>query len=100
MGRMLARGIREMCEGHEAMAALGQINSHPADVRAVLRRYASYFGVPLYPRMAVGEKVCKLMQDLVDGREILFAAQVHIAVSSRGVRVVPLSLDPREEEAV
>jgi len=115
--RKLARDIRKMCEAHDAMGALSNINSHPAEVRALLRRYASYFGVPLYPRMAVGEKVCKLMQDLVEGREILFAAQVHItgdeflgikgqaigapvAVSSRGVRVVPITLDPREEEAV
>lgn len=115
--RELAREVRMLAEDHESMAALAIINKQPADLRASLRRYASYFGVPLYPRMAVGEKVANLMLDLVDGREILFAAQVHVrgdeflgirdqaigapvGLSGQGVRVIPIKLDPREEEAI
>jgi len=114
--RQLAYEIRELAEAHNVLEAASKINVHPPDVRAVLRRYVSFFAGPTYPRIGIGEIVAQLVLDLMEGRAYLCSAQVMVQgqflgikdqaigapviISNRGARPVAVELHEIEKEAI
>jgi malate dehydrogenase len=114
--REVAYEIRNLAESHKPLAAAGLVNLQPPDARASLRRYLSFFSGPTYPRVGIGEKVSRLIGDILNGRETLVAAQVYcddwmgikdqsigapVLLSSQGVRITKsLQLHQKEIEAV
>lgn len=116
--RRLASDIRRLAEKGDGLAAIGVVNSQPPDLRACLRRYVSFFSSGTYPRVGAGEKVSRLIADILTGRETLTALQVRISdsdrflginghavgapviLSSGGAKVQPVDLTPVEREAV
>lgn len=115
--RALAYEIRAFAEQGDAMTATALIMKQPADIRATVRRYLSFFSGPHYPRLGVAEAVRRLIGDILNGSEIISSAQVRldsgeflgiksvaigapVVISGRGVRYSPLELLPVEQNAV
>lgn len=113
----LAYEVRDKTMAGDALLAGSMVSEQPADIRAMLRRYVSFFSGPIYPRIGIGEKVASLIDGILNGRSVVSAAQVHLQgeflglnghavgapaiISGEGVRVNrAIKLDPREEEAV
>jgi len=115
--RALAYEVRDMMVAGNALAATGLVNKQPADVRAAVRRYLSFFSGPNYPRVGIAESTCRLMGDLLNGSETRSAAQVQLSsdkflgiqghaigapvlISGRGFSLAPLELHAMEQEAI
>lgn len=114
--RRLAIRVRDLTEANDALHANAIVRSEPPEIRSALRRYVSNFAGPSYPRFFIGETVAQTVINLLNGRELFTAAQVHVTeefcglkdqaigapvvLSGKGIRLNPIPLDPIEEEAV
>jgi len=115
--RKLAYQVKDLAVAGDALAAAAVVNEQPAEVRAALRRYISFFSGPSYPRVGIGSAVARLIVDISDGKPTFTSAQIRdpegtflgiknqaigtpAIISGRGVKVDRIQLLPVEEEAV
>eukprot|EP00931_Biecheleriopsis_adriatica_P075499 TRINITY_DN49349_c0_g1_i1.p1 TRINITY_DN49349_c0_g1~~TRINITY_DN49349_c0_g1_i1.p1 ORF type:complete len:440 (-),score=75.83 TRINITY_DN49349_c0_g1_i1:260-1579(-) len=116
--RSLAYEVRALAEKGNALAASSLVNQQPADIRAAVRRYLSFFSGLHFPREGVAVSVCRILSEITNGSETKGAAQVHVepgsnflgveghaigapvVVSGHGVKLAPLELMASEEEAL
>lgn len=113
----LAYEVRDKTMAGDALLAGSMVSEEPADIRAMLRRYVSFFSGPIYPRIGIGEKVASIIDSILNGRSIVSAAQLRLdgeflglkghaigapaIICGEGVQVnQAVRLHPREEEAV
>lgn len=111
-----ATQICDMVLRDDALAAAAIVSRQPADVRAALRRYISFFSGPIYPRIGIGEKVARLVSSVLQGHHVKSAAQIHlesgflgihthavgapVSLSAQGASIDHVALDQREIEAI
>jgi len=114
--RKLAIKVRDMTEANDAFHANQIVRAQPPEIRAALRRYVSNFAGPSYPRFFIGQVVADTVIDLLNGRELFTAAQVHVTtnflglkdhaigapvvLSGKGIRLNPVPLARVEEQAI
>lgn len=115
--RDLAYTVRDLAVADQTLAASALVNKQPADIRATVRRYLSFFSGPFYPRLGVAEAVTEIVSSLLSGKDTIAAGTVHcsngqflgitghaigapVIVSGHGFELAPVDLLPIEKESV
>lgn len=115
--RDIAYKVRDLSMADKTLAASALVNKQPADVRATVRRYLSFFSGPYYPRIGIAEAVVEIVSTILSGKDTISAGTLHcskaeflgitghaigapVIYSGRGFELAPVDLLPIEKESV